>query len=286
MINLLSLLTIVFCLTLQNTTKKLCEKNITRGAMVFSAGSTFFALLVFLIPVIGNFQFNSTTIGYSLLFALFYSMGVVFSFLAILDGPLSITSLVISFSLIIPTFYGLFALKEPSSLSLYIGILCLCVSLCLVNIEQKGEKKRLTFRWAVYTALAFLGNGSCSTVQKIQIVSQNGEFKNEFMVISLIISFLVIMFFAIIKERKTMAINLKKGLLFYGLCGIANGVVNLLVIFLSNGRLASAILFPFVSAGSMIFTFIISIMFFKEKLSRIQWLGFFGGVLSIVFLNL
>ena len=28
------------------------------------------------------------------------------------------------------------------------------------------------------------------------------------------------------------------------------------------------------------------IMFFKEKLSRIQWLGFFGGVLSIVFLNL
>lgn len=90
----------------------------------------------------------------------------------------------------------------------------------------------------------------------------------------------------IIRERKTMASNIKKALPLYAVCGLANGLVNVLVIFLSSGRLPTSILFPFVSAGSIIATFVISIYVFKEKLSKTQWIGFGFGIVSIVFLNL
>lgn len=145
MINILSLLTITLGLAAQSVSQKLWNRKNLGGTMAFSAGSVFFALLTFLVSAFWGFELNIQTIFYSVLFAAFYSMSVIFSILAISKGPLSITSLIYSFSLIIPTFYGLFVLKEESSLSLYIGLVCLAISLCLINIEEKGEKKETNF---------------------------------------------------------------------------------------------------------------------------------------------
>jgi drug/metabolite transporter (DMT)-like permease len=280
-----SLLIIVFSLVLQDTVKKLSQNKMSGGAMTFSMGSIFFAFLVFLTLSVSNFSFSLKTLGFSILFAALYCVALVFGMLAILSGPLSITCLVTSLSLIIPTFYGLFVLKEPAGFSLYVGILLLCLSLVLINVEEKGEKKKLTFKWAVFAALSFLGNGGCSTVQKMQAVEQNGEYKNEFMTVALAISFAVVLIFALFKERKNMSANIKKGLPFFMVCGVANAVVNFLVIFLSS-RLSAAVMFPLISAGGIILTCVVSVFLFKEKLSKTQWLGFILGVGAVVFLNL
>lgn len=286
MINTLYILTIIVGLTAQNVVKKAYNEKVSGGVYSFSAGTVLFALLIFLIPAIDKFEFNSSTLLFSTGFAAAYTIGTIFALFAIAEGPLSITSLAISYSLIIPTFYGLFALGEEGGLTLYIGIILLLISLMLINLEKKGEEKKITFKWAVFTLLAFIGNGGCSTIQKIQIENQNGNYKNEFMIIALVISFLVILLISISGEKKALIPNLKKGFWLYLICGVANGVVNLLIILLSNGRMAASVMFPLISAGGIIATFIISVTVYKEKLSRWQLAGLLFGFASIVFLNL
>ncbi len=65
----------------------------------------------------------------------------------------------------------------------------------------------------------------------------------------------------------------------------ANGLVNLLVLYL-NGRMSASILFPLISGGSMVLILLWSLLVRKERFSARQTVGFLLGILSIVLLNL
>lgn len=284
MVNIFLLLTIVVFVSVQQVTKKAFNVKVAGGAMSFSAASCVAAVVVFLITSGGKMQFSADFLPYSLLFAVSYSVTVVTGMLAIMAGPLSLTCLVTSFSLIIPTLYGILVLQEPVSTNLFIGLGLLAVALVLINLEEKGEKK-ITLKWAVYVLLAFVGNGMCSTVQKVQQIACGGQYKSEFMIVALCISILSIGLVALFTEKKSAISNLKAGFWLYTICGLANGGANFLVIFLSS-RMAASVMFPVISAGGIVLTFLISLFFYKEKLSKWQILGSALGLVSVIFLNL
>ena len=284
MVNILLLLTIVVFVSVQQVTKKAYNLKVSGGAMSYSAASCVAALVVFLITSGGKLNFSTEFLPYSLLFALSYSVTVVTGMLAILVGPLSLTCLVTSFSLIVPTLYGILVLREPVSTNLFIGLGLLAVALVLINLEEKGEKK-ITLKWAIYVLLAFVGNGMCSTVQKVQQIDLAGQYKSEFMIVALIISAVAMGIFALCTEKKQILPNLKAGVWLYIICGLANGGANFLVIFLSS-RMAASVMFPVISAGGIVLTFLISLFFYKEKLSKWQILGSALGLVSVIFLNL
>lgn len=284
MANILLLLTIVVFLSVQSVMKKAYNQKVAGGTLSFSAASCVAALLVFLITSGGKLNFHTEFLPYSLLFAVSYSVAVVTNLLAIMAGPLSLTSLLISFSLLIPTFYGIFALNEPVSANLFLGLGLLAAALVLINIEKQGEKK-ITLKWIFYVALAFVGNGMCSTVQKVQQTVFPGQYMSEFMIVALVISAIAMGIFALCTEKKQFLPNLKAGFWMYAANGLANGITNFLVIFLSP-RLAASVMFPVVSAGGIVLTFLISLFFYKEKLSKWQILGSVLGLVSVIFLNL
>lgn len=285
MINTLYLSMIIVGVTVQNITRKAYNQRTKNGVYTFSAFSALTALLIFLLPSINSFSLNLTTVLYSLLFATFYTVSTVSLTLSIKHGPLSITSLATAYSLIIPTLYGLIVFKENFSLFLFVGLVFLIISLLLVNLEKKGEEKKITLKWAIFTLLAFIGNGGCSTVQKIQQVNQKGNYKNEFMIIALTVTIFVLLIFAFIYEKSDIKANIKKGFKLYSICGLSNGIVNLLVIILAL-RMPSSVMFPLISAGGIIATFLISLLVYKEKLSIPQLIGMCFGVVSIIFLNI
>ena len=284
MVNILLLLTIVVFVSVQQVTKKAYNLKVSGGAMSYSAASCVAALVVFLITSGGKLTFSTEFLPYSLLFALSYSVTVVTGMLAIMVGPLSLTCLVTSFSLIVPTLYGIFVLQEPVSTNLFIGLGLLAAALVLINLEEKGEKK-ITLKWAIYVILAFVGNGMCSTVQKVQQIQLAGQYKSEFMIVALIISAVAMGIFALCTEKRQILPNLKTGFWLYVICGLANGGANFLVIFLSS-RMAASVMFPVISAGGIVLTFLISLFFYKEKLSKWQILGSALGLVSVIFLNL
>ena len=54
---------------------------------------------------------------------------------------------------------------------------------------------KITWKWILYVLLAFLGNGACSTVQVLQQRTFAGAYKNELMIMALLIVSAAIGFF-------------------------------------------------------------------------------------------
>ncbi len=257
-------------------------KSKSQNSFLFSAVSALFAMLFFIISSGSGLQFTSEFLPYSIGFAAAYAAALVGQNYAIATGSLSISSLVSSYSLIIPTLYGILFLKESLKPSAYIGIVLLFVSLYFINIKK--ESARFSAKWVICLIISFIGNGMCSTVQKMQQLKCNGAYKNEFMIAALGIVF-VILTVIVLASKADIKTQLKECRLYAPLTGIANGATNLLVMVLT-ALLPTAVLFPSISAGGIIIMFVISLFVYKEKISRQQMVGYIMGVVSVVLLNL
>ena len=67
--------------------------------------------------------------------------------------------------------------------------------------------------------------------------------------------------------------------------GFANGFMNYLVM-VTSALLPNSVLFPSISAGGIVLTFICALVLYKEKLSVTQYIGYALGTASVVLLNL
>lgn len=281
--NALLLISVVLGVTMQNVTKKMYNEKSAAPAHYFFVTISTAAAVLFFVLTSGQLSFDAKFLPYSIGFAVSYIAAGVGSVLAIASGPLSLTSLIVSFSLMLPTLYGLVFLKDPISVGFFPGLALLLASLVLINKRDKNEKISLT--WVISVIFAFLGNGFCSIVQKMQQLACDGNYKNEFMIIALLITAgasLVMMF---IKEPRLIKKQSLGGSALAIICGAANGLVNLLVMVLA-GRMAVSLMFPIISAGGIALTYVISKVFYKEKLTRLQSLGFLLGTVSVILLNL
>ena len=135
--NYILLLLIVASVTLQQVATKSYGEKVKGGTYSFSVGTMVFALLFFVLTSGGELDFSLAIVGYSLAFAVANSVTTIFMLLAINEGPLALTSLIVQYSLLIPTLYGLFVLGESVSICLLIGITFLIASIVLINFEKK-----------------------------------------------------------------------------------------------------------------------------------------------------
>lgn len=254
-----------------------------RGVQIFGAVSVLFACMFFLFSSGFKLNFTADVLPYTFGFALSYGIATVTSFLAIKLGSLSLTSLISSYSLIIPTFFGLFFLNEKASVFFFIGLFLLLVSLFLIN-SQKSEVK-ITLGWLVSVLIAFFSNGICSLCQNLQQRTFSGQYKNEFMIVALGSVFLTLLICSLFTERADVGFCLKRGSYLMALCGIANGFVNLSVMILAT-RMNASVMFPVISAGGIILSWGVSRFLYKERLTSKQNLALVLGIGAVVFMNL
>ena len=281
MTNVFYLIAIILGLSGQSIVKKpYTQKTNGKGVYFFSTLLSVAALLFFVVTS-KNFDFNPSFVPYSIGFAVSYAAAAIFMVLAVAYGSLSLTSLFISYSLMIPTFYGLI-LGDNISKGFIPGMVLLVVSLFLTN--KSDEKTKVSLKWVIFVAFAFVGNGMCTVVQKMQQVASNGAYKNEFMIVALAIVTIVMLIMTLFTERKDIKLYARSGWHWALICGFLNGIVNLFVMILS-GRMPVSLMFPLISAGGLVVTYIASRFFYKEKLTKVQFVGFVFGLAAVVFLN-
>ena len=282
---------VVVLITTQSIAKKQYNLKVKQSnSFLFSAIAALFALIVFLITAKFKLDLSLDLVPYSIGFAVSYASALVGTLLAIMWGPLSITLLINSYSLIIPTLYGLIALDEKFTAVKILGLVLLALSLLLIStvLERKGnpQQRKFSLKWLMALILGFTGNGICSTVQKMQQISFFGQFKSEFMVIALVIVVITLTIAAII-NREDLRIDTMPCVTLAAISGIANGIVNLLVMVLSApGGMEASILFPSMSGGGIVLGLLLSIFVYKEKLSALQYLGYAMGTASVILLNI
>lgn len=276
------LICVIIFIPLQSVVKKpYTDKTKGKGAYTFTAMLSLTAFVFFLVTGKG-FVWNTAYLPYSIGFAISYIFAGVFTVLAISEGSVSLTTLVLKYSLVLPTLYGII-LGEPISVFLILGISLLLVSMFLINKPVKGE--RFSIKWLIFALLALLGNGMCTITQKMHQQVHNNEFKNEFMLVALIISFIVSMLIALFTERRFIKCYIKVGTIPALLCGLMNGAVNLFVMML-NKLIPASVMFPLISAGGIVVAYVISKILYKEKLSKRQFIGLIIGIASVIFLSL
>lgn len=279
-----------FTLVLSNTTKKWFRGTCP---LFFSFICCFSSEFVFLFASGFRFQFTRAILPYALLFGFSFAICTIFLTFALQKGSLSITGLIFSYSLILPTLYGILFFKESVNYLFFIGLLLLLISSFLIRSDQekaentsqkKIPKKGLTV-WLIFISLAFAGNGFCSIFQTMQQKAFDGAYKCEFMVLALSVASLSLLPVSLVTERKKIQKS-GKGLLLCGISsGISTGLVNLFVMYAVN-YLTASLVFPLISGGSLLLTFLVALLLFKEKFHPKQYIGLFLGVASIVLLSI
>ena len=281
--NLLLVLIITLCSTVNNVARKAYNQSCPdKGSYTFTTLIAVTAALFFVLSSGGSLSFSMGLLPWSAAFGISYGLAIFFSVLAVSCGSLALTSLIISYSLILPTLFGLIFYQEPVSMMFLIGMLLLMLSLLLIN--GSSSKLVITLRWCICVLISFLANGTCSIIQAAQQRHFNGAFKNEFMILALAIVSVVLIAFTLVKEKQDISSCLKSGLLYGGICGITNGIVNLLSMVLVT-RMNVSIVFPIISAGCIVAVSAVSVLYYKEQLSRKQLTGLALGVGAIVFLS-
>lgn len=275
-------------MSLQNVFKRGFTKNCP---LFFSFCTSVFALLVFVVTSGFNLSFDAELLKYAITMGLCYAVCTVTLTIAFKIGNLSLSGLIISASLIIPTLYGIFFLKNSVSVFFVIGLFVLAGALVLVNIgnkeesEPQQEKRGVSVKWLVFILIASITNGACSILQTAQQTAYSGSKKSELMIIVFSIASVCILAASLITERGKIKEGVKQSLVLGGGSGVMNGLLNLFVM-LSLEVTSASVVFPVISGVSLLVTFVIATLFFKEKQTKIQYVGYVIGLVSVVLLNL
>ena len=258
------------------------------GVFMFSGMISFFAMCFFM-AVNRDWTWSNELILPAVFFGLAYAASTVFVVLAIKSGSLAKTTLITSYSLLVPALTGLIILREPLGVPMIVGMVFLVVSLWLTNRQKSSPdapKEKVTLKWIVYLILAFIGNGMCATVQKLTPHYLGADInQNLYMIAALGLSTVVLVVASFLTKEEGLKETVKVGLPLSFLCGLFNGAVNYLVIYL-NPFIPASVMFPVLSAGEIILIVPYSLLVRREKFTVAQWVGFAVGVVSVVLLNL
>ena len=127
------------------------------------------------------------TVLLGVLFGAVTALQGVTNMAALQVGPLSYTTVIISFSTLISALSGVLFFGESIGLWQIIGMVLMLASFALANGGENGGK-RANLRWLLLCVVAFLATGAIGVMQKIH---QSSAFKGElnaFLVIAFAVS--------------------------------------------------------------------------------------------------
>ena len=290
---------------LARTESALGKYNGRRGGdpHTFNLGKTVAAAtLCIILALFVGFEFHTGTIILALIYGSALALSMHAGLMALSLGNMAIVSMIASFSLIIPAFWGLVFLNETISILGVIGLLLISASLVLLNVKKGGGK--LSLKCWIYALLTMLTNGITSIVQKYHQAENPGLYRVEFMLVSMVFAcaiFICIWLKGVMAKKSSETIECKSGscdgVCFFKkilknlaltlglLSGVLNCLANFSILFLADGENAS-VLFPVLSALNTIGACLIGRFIFKERLTTMQLISICLGIASVVLLKI
>ncbi len=261
------------------------------GGFVFNAVGCLTAAVVLLCW--GGFGMSSVfTIVLGVAFGAVTTLQGITNIAALQVGPMSYTSVIISFSTLISALSGVMFFDESLGWTQIVGIVLMLASF-LLAAKNDGDEKKANFKWLFLCLIAFVATGGIGIMQKVH---QNSVYKDElnaFLIVAFVSSALLCAIFAAWMEGREGRFADKKEknnkkqnwfllgiMISSGACVATNNKFNLYL----SGLMDSSVFFPIVNGGGLVLTTLAAVLLFKEKLSTKQWIGVVLGIASVVFL--
>ncbi len=253
-------------------------------ALFFNA-LIFLSVAVISIPVLLR-GISRPTAAYGAAFGFFGVMFQLFYCFALRSGPVSVTVLLINCSMIVPVCVSALFFHEPLTVFRILGIIVILITFVLhADVTIRRERSKI---WIISTVLAFAANCGCSIVQKIFTAcapsGDNAEFVADTYLIAAVLSFVLLVFFSVRKEKVSYPVTPKVCLTALAIGGIlfAFQLLNTYAVSVIDGL----ILFPVYNGGTTVLSTLAGWFVFHEKISRRQLLGIVSGIIGIIFLCL
>ena len=200
-------------------------------------------------------------------------------------GPFSYTSVIVSLASLIAAISGLF-FGESIDIYQYIGmgIMAFCI---IFSTDKNNGGRKTSLKWLFAALMSCVTNGVLGVMQKIH---QNTEYKSQStaFLVSAFAFMTAVSALIWLYERKKAGENRfdpnAKQTGFALASGAVLAVPHVANLYLA-GTLPSAVFFPIFNTGSLIITLIVATVFFREKLTRLQWLGIVLGIISSLFVS-
>ena len=222
----------------------------------------------------------------SMLFQVFYS-------LAFKTGPVSLTAIIVGFHIIFPMMAGIIAFNEELTLISIIGIILIFFAICTIP-ARKGSDSKANLKWLVITLIAFVLSGVNNSITTIFSRSSYAEYNDEYIITGYIFASLFCFIIWALKRKDGGVLpgHLKGGR--KSMLPIAAGVIGIAVVLgaynigliHATASIASIILFPIRSVLGIMMNLLVDIIFYKQRFTKLQFLGIIVGTVAVVMLNL
>jgi len=278
---------IYFCVIFFTVIQSACTKLYNQkydNSYVFNGIKSLVALCIFAVIMINRMSFHFPTMLYGMLYGLLLSVSMYSGYKALYLGPMSLTSLLVSFSVLIPIIYGILFCSEAMTVYKGAGIIFLILTIIFVNIGNMNISAAKDKKWMFFVLMTFLANGICSVLQKMHQTSFPGMYCSEFMFFAMILSACIFVLIMIMKtDYKTF--KTLPGKKYAAVAGVANVAANYFTLSISGLENAS-VLYPAISAGTILLTLICGMSVFKERLKYNHFIALVFGIISIVLLKI
>jgi len=219
--------------------------------------------------------FGAVFLGF-LFISMFYVMGLTAQKLG-----MSVVAVAGKMSVVIPILFGLYVYKENLNFIKFIGILLALVAVYFTSYKEKKIELKKSILYLPF--ILFIGSGVLDTtlkyIQKSYVSNdETSIYLSVIFLIAGILGSLLLLYFLINKKSKLSLNNL--------IGGIALGFVNYFAMYfllkaLQTKGLDSSTVFTINNVAIVLFSTILGILFFKEKLSKKNIIGIVLAILSI-----
>lgn len=201
-------------------------------------------------------------------------------------GPVSLTVLISNFSVIPTALFGVVAYGEEFTLTKAAGLLLVIVSFFL-TARQGGEAGVFSWRWLLLALSAAFSSSFGMILQKIHQHTAYSEERTLFVTYAYGIAFLasLVSVLVLAVNRRTPGFRLSPSLLLPTAgAGVLLGVYQVLSLWLAK-RMDSMVMYPINSSLTVLVSFLFGIVFFRDRLTRRQWIGSAAGIAAVVLIG-
>ena len=164
------------------------------SSTVFNAIRTASALVLFALTAAFGFTFHFPTLLFGLLYGASLCLSMHTGFLALCLGPMALTSMLTSFSVVIPLLFGIAVWKETLGGFKIAALALLVFTILMINADKlkKGAKAEGGYAiWLFFVFLTFAANGFCSVIQKQHQILYPESYSREFMFFAMLVCSIV-----------------------------------------------------------------------------------------------
>lgn len=279
---------IILASVTQSATTKLFHRACPHSA-VFNAIKACTAFLLFALAAMFDFTLHLPTVFFGLSYGACLCVSMYAGYQALCRGPMALTSMLVSFSVMIPLIWGITVGNETLKAIQYPALALLLGAIFLTNADKirakSGEGTETRYGiWLLFVGITFACNGVCSILQKQHQTLYPEAYSREFMLFAMLLCSVV---FSLTALRKISPKELRsvKGKHLGVLSGLSNGIANFLTLILAGMENAS-VLFPIISAGTILASLLCGSLLFREKLKANHFVALAAGVVAVVLLKL